>query len=93
MDTHITIITMHVLVSKQSKEFCYLLHNCLTRSRDSSVGIATSYKLNGRGVGVRVPVGARFFYSLHVARTGSGAYTAYPVGTGGSFPGNKAAEE
>jgi hypothetical protein len=35
------------------------------RSRDSSVGIATGYRLDGRGVGVRVPTETRmfFFYS------------------------------
>jgi hypothetical protein len=32
-------------------------------SRDSSVGIATSYGLDDRGVGVRVPVGSRIFSS------------------------------
>jgi hypothetical protein len=32
-------------------------------SRDSSVGIATGYGLDGRGVGVRVPVEAKFFSS------------------------------
>jgi hypothetical protein len=35
----------------------------LMEGRDSSVGIATGYKLEGRAVGVRVPVGARFFTS------------------------------
>jgi hypothetical protein len=33
------------------------------RSRDSSVGIATSYGLDDRGFGVRVPVGSRIFSS------------------------------
>jgi hypothetical protein len=33
------------------------------RSLDSSVGIATGYGLDDRGVGVRVPVGSRFFSS------------------------------
>jgi hypothetical protein len=33
------------------------------RSRDSVVGIATGYGLDDRGVGVRVPVGSRFFSS------------------------------
>jgi hypothetical protein len=33
------------------------------RSWDSVVGIATSYWLDGRGVGVRVPVGSRIFSS------------------------------
>jgi hypothetical protein len=32
-------------------------------SRDSALGIATGYGMNDRGVGVRVPVGARIFSS------------------------------
>jgi hypothetical protein len=32
-------------------------------SRDSTVGIATEYELDERGVGVRVPVGSRIFSS------------------------------
>jgi hypothetical protein len=35
----------------------------LNLSRDSVVGIATGYGLDDRGVGVRVPVGARIFSS------------------------------
>jgi hypothetical protein len=31
--------------------------------RDSTVGIATGYGLDDGGVGVRVPVGSRIFYS------------------------------
>jgi hypothetical protein len=54
-------------------------------SRDSAVGIATSYWLNDRGVGVRVPVRSRIFTSPFVL-TGSGVHTTYPMGTGGSFP-------
>jgi hypothetical protein len=33
------------------------------RSQDSIVGIATGYALDDRGVGVRVPVGSRIFFS------------------------------
>jgi hypothetical protein len=33
------------------------------KSRDSVVGIATGYGLDGRGVGVRVPEGSRIFTS------------------------------
>jgi hypothetical protein len=59
-------------------------------SRDSVVGIATGYELDDRGVGVRVPVGQEF--SVHSVQTGSGAHLAsYPMGTGDSFPGGKAA--
>jgi hypothetical protein len=32
-------------------------------SRDSVVGITTSYGLDDRGVGVRIPVGSRIFTS------------------------------
>jgi hypothetical protein len=61
-----------------------------TESCISSVGIATGYRLENRGVGVRVPVGSRIV--LHVAQTGSGAHPAsYPMGTRSSFPGGKAA--
>jgi hypothetical protein len=43
-------------------------------------------------VWVRFPAVLRDFSSLHSFRTGSGAHPAsYPTGTGGSFPGNKAA--
>jgi hypothetical protein len=59
-------------------------------SRDSSVGIATAYGRDGRGVGVLVPVGARDFSPLNVVQTCSGAHrTSYPMGTGGSFLGVK----
>jgi hypothetical protein len=33
------------------------------KSQDSAVGIVTGYGLDDQGVGVRVPVGARFFTS------------------------------
>jgi hypothetical protein len=46
-------------------------------------GIATGYGLDDRGVGV--------LSLLHVVQTGSGVHpTSYPMGTGGSFPGDKA---
>jgi hypothetical protein len=44
-----------------SSDFYYIF--LIHKSRDSSVGIATGYGLDDRGVGVRVPVGARFFSS------------------------------
>jgi hypothetical protein len=34
-----------------------------TESRDSAVGVATGYGLDGQGVGVRVPIGSRIFLS------------------------------
>jgi hypothetical protein len=59
-------------------------------SWDSSVGIATGYGLDGRGVRVRVPVKARF-YLLHFIQTGSVTQSASCPG-GGSFLMGKAAE-
>jgi hypothetical protein len=56
------------------------------RRGDSKVGIATGYGLDGRRVGVRVPVGSKI-YLLQVVRTGSGAHPAsYSMGTKGFFP-------
>jgi hypothetical protein len=45
----------------------------------------------GYGYGVRVPAGQELSL-LDIVQTGSGAHPAsYPMGTGGSFPGGKAA--
>jgi hypothetical protein len=59
-----------------------------TQSPDGSVGTATDYVMDGRA---SIPVmGNRLF--VHSVQSGSGAYSAsYPMGVGGSFPGNKAA--
>jgi hypothetical protein len=40
------------------------------KRRGSAVGIATGYGMDGRGVAVRVPAGAKC--SLYVVETGSG---------------------
>jgi hypothetical protein len=50
-----------------------------------SVSVATGYRLDNQGVGVRVPVGSRVFClpSLRTHRD------AYPIGIEGSFPGVK----
>jgi hypothetical protein len=56
------------------------------RSRDGAIGI------DGRGVGVRVPAGSKFSL-LHIVQAGSGVHpTSYKMGTGGFFPGGKAAK-
>jgi hypothetical protein len=55
------------------------------RRRDSAVGIVTGYEVDGRGVGVWVPV-------VHVVQTGSAAHPAsYPMDIRGFFPRSKAA--
>jgi hypothetical protein len=59
-------------------------------SRDSSVGIATGYRLNDQMIGVRFSAGTGNFSLLHRVQTGSRAHPAsYPMGTGAfslSFP-------
>jgi hypothetical protein len=63
----------------------------IVKSRDSTVGNMTGYGLDGRAIGVRFPVGARSFSSPRRPDR-SGAYpTPYPMGTGVSLPGGKAA--
>jgi hypothetical protein len=63
------------------------------RNRDISVSIATGYALDARGKGSEFEFRYGQEYSfLHVVQIGSGAHPAsYPMGTGGSFPGSKAA--
>jgi hypothetical protein len=46
--------------------------------RESAVGIATGYGLEGRGTGVRIPVGGKTL--LHIVQTGSGVQsTHFPI--------------
>jgi hypothetical protein len=61
----------------------------LCKEPDSTVSIATSYRLGVRGTGVRVPVRQEF--SLHVVQTPGAHPLSYPKGNGGSFSGSKAA--
>jgi hypothetical protein len=56
-------------------------------SRDSSVGIATGYGLDDRGVGARVPVEARIFFS---PRRPDRFWGPPDLLSGESFPGYKA---
>jgi hypothetical protein len=50
------------------------------------------YGLDVRGSRVRFPAGAGNISLHHRVQNGSGAHPAsYPMGTGGSFPGSKAA--
>jgi hypothetical protein len=58
-------------------------------SRDSIVGIATGYGLDDREVGVRVQVGLRIFSTS--SRPALGPTQPPMSGTGGCFPGGKAA--
>jgi hypothetical protein len=63
----------------------YLLYNI-------SVGMALSYGMDDRDSKVWFPAGAGNLSLHHRVDTGSGAHPAfYPMGTGGSFHGGKAA--
>jgi hypothetical protein len=53
-------IPMH---SARRRQILGSLHR-LSGSRDSAGDIATGYGLDDRGIGVRVPVGSRIFFSL-----------------------------
>jgi hypothetical protein len=71
----------------------YRVHKIIFKSRDSSVGIALGQGLDDRGSRVRFRAGAGNFSLHHRVQNGSGAHPpSYPVGTKGSFPGDKAAE-
>jgi hypothetical protein len=70
----------------------YFFIDSVWKLLDSSVGIALGYGLDDRGSGVRFPAGAGNFSLHHRVQNGSGAHPAsYPMGTRGSFPGNKEA--
>jgi hypothetical protein len=63
-----------------------------TGSRDSSIGIVTGYRLDDRGVGIRVLSKRKYFSLLFMVQTDSEAQPAsYPVGSVGPIPGDKAA--
>jgi hypothetical protein len=55
-----SFLALETILSLQSDD---CLFNYLYVCRDSSVGIATGYRLDDREVGVRVPVGSRIFFS------------------------------
>jgi hypothetical protein len=59
-----TLLTLPISYSKKSK---IALLTFILRSRDSAVGTAIDYALDGQGVGVRVPVGTRIFCSFRPA--------------------------
>jgi hypothetical protein len=68
------------------------IHAFISKSRDSSVGIALDYGLDDRGSRVRFPAGDGNFFLHHRVQNGCGALpVSYPVGTRGSFPGGKVA--
>jgi hypothetical protein len=80
------------------RAFCKKIYSCTNfnfhrhtfMSRDSSVGIATGYGLDDRGVGVRGLVWSRIFSSPRRSDRLWDPPTSYPNGTGSSFPGSKA---
>jgi hypothetical protein len=64
----------------------------LSKSGDSSVGIAQGHGLDDRGSKVQFPARAGSFSLRHCVQNGSGARPAsYAMSTSDSFPGGKAA--
>jgi hypothetical protein len=74
----------------QFRKYCIII--LFFRSRDSSVGIATGYGLDDRGVGVRVPVRSRIFFSPRRPDRLWGPPNLLSNGYGGVLPRGKAAE-
>jgi hypothetical protein len=73
----------------QKQIFIFLLKEA---SRNISVGRGTGYGLDDRMIGVRFPAGTGNFSLRHRVQIGCGVHpTSYPMGTGGSFLGGKAA--
>jgi hypothetical protein len=72
---------------------CMYLCMCInSKSRDSSVGIATGYGPDDPMLGIRFPAGVGNFPLRFRVQPSSGAHpVSYPMGTGISFPGGKAA--
>jgi hypothetical protein len=62
----ILFITTAVETSNPTQNYFYMntfsSFNSTMKTRDSSVGIATGYGLDDRGVGIRVPVVAKFLF-------------------------------
>jgi hypothetical protein len=57
------------------------------------VGVATDHGLDNQMITVRTPTAVGIFSLRYCVQTDSGAHSAsYPIGTGGPFPGGKAAE-
>jgi hypothetical protein len=80
----------------RSKAYCfphklYTLYHSYRVSRDSVGGIATGYRLDDWGVGVRVLVGSRFFSSHHHPDQIWRPSNLLSNGYRGLFPGGKAA--
>jgi hypothetical protein len=74
-------------VLHNSEYFQLAFFSVVNKSRDSSVGIALGYGLDGRGSRVRFPAGAGNFSLHHRVHSGSGTHpTSYAIGTGGLFP-------
>jgi hypothetical protein len=69
-----------------------MIYDMILQSRDNSVGIALGFGLDDPGSRVRFPAGAENFSLHHRVQNGSRFHPAsYPMDTGFSFPGVKAA--
>jgi hypothetical protein len=64
----------------------FISYICISRSRNSLVGIATGYWLNDRGMRVRVPVGTRIFSFQRRLDRLWGSPSLLSIGYRGLFP-------
>jgi hypothetical protein len=65
-------------------------HHHHHEEQGSSVGIAMRHGLDSRGISVRFPAWAKDFSFLHRGKTDSDTHqSSYPMGTEGSFLGQK----
>lgn len=66
--------------------------NVISPLRELEYTVSIVARLQAGRSGVRIPAGDGHFYLLQNGQTGCGSHPAsYLSGTGGSFPGNKAA--
>jgi hypothetical protein len=91
LDSAVTVID-HLVVTRWIKYSCeQAIHFgsyaiIFNKSRDSAFGIATSYGLHDRGVGVRVPIGSRSFSSPRRPDRLCGSPNLLSNGYWGHFP-------
>jgi hypothetical protein len=84
------MMMMIIIINILTGYICQVL--AISKRRYSSVGIALSYGLDDWGSRDQFPARAWNFSLHHRVQNGSGDHPAsYPMGTGGAFPGVKAA--
>jgi hypothetical protein len=80
---HLSLVHKHSLYMTHRTMFIYIYYMCvLCNVKEGRDSAATTYWLDSRGVGFRVPIGVRYFL-LHVVQACPGAHSpSYPLSTG-----------